>query len=265
MRIQSAIQAALEASRISDPIDVQKIQAPLRALRENSPYIEFLDELANPVGFQSDIAHVVTKVDGKAANHVRNIKRADGRPDFTVPSLRFEAPAEIQIYKGTYREESEIESLSHRMPAALAEGYASLVHLHVLSALLASAENQGNVIYATKESLKDTVRETVNNIDGPSSVISNAKYSSRVMEQPWGEKVIGEEGHICQSWQLDEDIILIVEDNPNKVGFVWIESPPEMFVSVSSPGILRSAVIGECRICVWGDAKITKVDLRPKS
>lgn len=265
MKIKDAVNTALTKSHISDPLDVQQVQSPFEALRNNSPYIEFVDELSLPITFQADVAHVVTKVEGKPANQVRNMRRADGRTEFTVPSLTFEAPGELLLYKRQYRDEWFLDGATKSLPEVLGANYAALVHLHIISALLASAENQGKVIHTTELDLKNTVRNVVDGIEGPSSVLTNTKYSSRVSEVPWGDKVIGHEGHICQSMVLDENILIVVNDDPRNVGFVWVESAPEMYVSNGPPGIVLCSVLGECRICVWGNANVTKIDLRAKS
>lgn len=264
MNIKDAVNTALISSHISDPLDVQQIQAPFTALRKNSPYIDFLDELSQPIPFQSDIAHVLTKVEGKHAHQVRNLKRADDRNEFTVPSLTFEAPGELSLYKPQYRDQWFLDPAAESLLEHLGTGYAYLVHQHILAALLSSAESQDRVIHTTELELRKTVRRIVDGIDGPSSVITNYKHSGRVTEIPWGEKVIGGEGHIHQSRQLDEDVLLVVKDDPKNIGFVWVESLPEMYISVGRPGVLCCSVMGECSICVWGNANVTKIDLRSK-
>ncbi len=257
MKLKDAIKLAINTSYIDDQLEIEALRKGLDIVKEECPFIEFLDTPTGEIPFKSDTVLVTTKVEGREANKIRQLKRGDGRNSFTVPSLRLEAPID-GFLRPYFRTEQGISDMADRTALFFGSSYTGLLRQYILQGLLYTAEMQGNVVRATPDTLKREVNRAVGAIDDSSSIITNAKYAASVSDRPF-ERSVGIDGKVRLFYELDADVLIVVPDKPEDVGFVRTDLLPEMFVTVQNPGSIRASAVFEAGFCFWGGVPITKI------
>lgn len=270
MNTKEALRAILERTHIDDEDENKKLLAPLQAYLRECPYIgsDYNDaqDLEKPFG-DHDGAYVITRLSPnesvmKGKDHVRRIRRSDGKNTFTVPARPLSSRSTVSFVSDFFRQPSTLDEIGDEEPDRLGRNLVDLVDRHLLIALLSASEGKlHGTVHTSVEKLRKTVIEYVNVLDVPATVLVGADLMTSVLESPRFTYEIGNNGKVEMARQLGPGVVLVVANQPEEVGFIRVRFKPVMFAAGSGPEAVVSAV-GEFGFCVWSDSPVWKIDTR---
>ena len=290
MNILQTIEAAAASQpRVDDPETIAKIGAPLREFVDTCPFLAFFDRKVSPMIFASDEVHLTTTglrpdlanapldawdrpdpADGtgstgsppvRSDKHLRSLKRSQGRESFEPKPV--EVRAGVRVPLTLPKTVSFPDSLADSIANDLGFRFAAAVRAQYLGVLMSSAMQRRLVAPTPFAEAGDAARRLAEQTGGSVSILCNRRVGYQLFGAWPREDRLDDGTRLYKCDQLEDDVVLVVENAPDQVGFVRMVAEPQTiaYTDPTDLGNVTCATTARMAFGVWADSPIAGLQL----